>query len=241
MIYCFDLDNTLCLTSGKDYTNSTPIPNMIDRVNFLYDNQHEIIIFTARGMGKFQGDVSKAYQYYFNLTESQLKKWGVKYNRLILGKPSFDHFIDDKNKKIEDFKSDINPITGFIAGSFDVIHPGYIKMFKEIKKKCDYLIVGLQENPKIERSNKMAPILTLDERSELLSSLIYVNKIIPYKTEQDLLNLLKTNKIDIRFLGDDYQNSKFTGSELPIVVEFLDRSHGWSTTKYKKLIAQSII
>jgi len=82
--------------------------------------------------------------------------------------------------------------------------------------------------------------LTLEERILILSSLNQVDEIISYKTEAELLILLKNHKIDIRFLGDDYQNKEFTGMELNIPIHYLDRSHGWSTTKYKQLLAKSL-
>jgi len=68
--------------------------------------------------------------------------------------------------------------TGFIAGAFDVMHPGYIYMFKEAKEYCDYLIVGLHENP--EANGKLKPILTLEERTEVLKSIMYVDEIYAY-------------------------------------------------------------
>jgi len=133
-----------------------------------------------------------------------------------------------------------NKITGVIAGNFDVIHPGYIHLFNQCKKYCNKLLVFLHEDPSLERETKLKPILTLEERILILSSLNQVDEIISYKTEAELLILLKNHKIDIRFLGDDYQNKEFTGMELNIPIHYLDRSHGWSTTKYKQLLAKSL-
>lgn len=129
-------------------------------------------------------------------------------------------------------------ITGFIAGAFDVMHPGYVYMFKEAKEYCDYLIVGLHENP--EANGKLKPILTLDERTEVLKSLMYVDEIYSYNGEEDLYKLLKEVDPDVRFLGADYIGKKFTGEDLNIQTVFLDRSHGWSTTKFKTLIYEQI-
>mgnify|MGYP001242225547 FL=1 len=129
--------------------------------------------------------------------------------------------------------------TGVIAGNFDVIHPGYIHLFNQCKEHCKKLLILLHEDPSIEREHKLKPILTLDERILILSSLSQIDKIISYKTEAELLKLLKIHQIDIRFLGDDYQGKEFTGMELNIPIYYLDRSHGWSTTKYKELIAKS--
>lgn len=129
---------------------------------------------------------------------------------------------------------------GVIAGNFDVIHPGYIKMFKESKENCDKLCILLQTDPSIERSHKLPPILSLEERTEMLLSIEYIDEIIVYTYESELYYILKKEKFDIRFLGDDYLNKPFTGDDLGTKIYFLNRDHGWSTTKYKNLIANSI-
>ena len=129
--------------------------------------------------------------------------------------------------------------TGVIAGNFDVIHPGYIYLFNECKEFCTELIILLHEDPSIERPEKLKPILNLDERMIILSSLKQIDQIIPYKLETDLYELLSKLDIDIRFLGDDYKGKPFTGDDLNIPIHFLDRSHGWSTTKFKNKIAKS--
>ena len=129
--------------------------------------------------------------------------------------------------------------TGVIAGNFDVIHPGYIHLFNECKEFCTELIILLHEDPSIERPEKLKPILNLDERKMILSSLTQVDQVIPYKLEVDLYQLLSNLDIDIRFLGDDYKSKPFTGDDLNIPIHFLDRSHGWSTTRFKNKIAKS--
>ena len=131
-------------------------------------------------------------------------------------------------------------VKGVIAGAFDVIHPGYIKMFKEAKQHCDSLIILLHTQPNIERPNKMPTILSTDERKEILESIRYVDSVIRYTYEEQLYDLLKMGEFDIRFLGDDYKDEPFTGDNLRILIHYLDRSHGWSSTKFKKLIAQSL-
>ena len=134
----------------------------------------------------------------------------------------------------------MNQIVGVIAGNFDVIHPGYVYMFDECKKHCDILLLLLHEDPSIERPEKIKPILDLSERNMILSSLKQIDRIITYQIESDLYDILKTEQIDIRFLGDDYKDKAFTGDDLGIPIHYLDRSHGWSTTKFKKLIAETI-
>ena len=129
---------------------------------------------------------------------------------------------------------------GIIAGNFDVIHPGYIHMFNECKNYCDILIVLLQTDPSVERAEKLKPILTIDERKLILKSLNQVDGIFTYTKEKELHKLINDLAPNIMFLGDDYVNKSFTGDELDIPIHFLDRSHGWSTTKFKKLIASTL-
>ena len=131
-------------------------------------------------------------------------------------------------------------IRGVIAGNFDVIHPGYIAMFDECKKHCDRLIVCLHEDPSIERPEKLKPILHWSDRLKILESLTQVDFVFPYGTEADLYEALVKGEFDVRFLGDDYVGKTYTGYELNIPIHYLNRDHGWSTTKYKQLIANSL-
>jgi len=129
---------------------------------------------------------------------------------------------------------------GIIAGNFDVIHPGYIKMFKECKSYCKQFIVLLHIDPSIERPEKLKPILTKEERTEILTSIKFINGIAYYTYEKELVDLIKRLSPDIRFLGDDYRGKTYTGFELDIPIHYLNRDHGWSTTKFKKLIADTL-
>jgi glycerol-3-phosphate cytidylyltransferase len=131
-------------------------------------------------------------------------------------------------------------IRGVIAGNFDVIHPGYIAMFDECKKHCDRLIVCLHEDPSIERPEKLKPILHWSDRLKILDSLTQVDFVFLYGTEADLYEALVKGDFDVRFLGDDYVGKTYTGYELNIPIHYLNRDHGWSTTKYKQLIANSL-
>lgn len=131
------------------------------------------------------------------------------------------------------FINKIFPKTGFIAGAFDIIHPGYIKMFKEAKDNCNILVIGLHIDPSLER-DKPKPILSIEERKEILYSIKYIDRIIEYSTEEDLLKLTKKINPDILFLGDDYKDKKHNGLKLGIKTYFISRDHGWSTTKLKQ-------
>jgi len=127
---------------------------------------------------------------------------------------------------------------GFLAGCFDLMHPGYIKMFEDAKSVCDHLIVALQDDPTIDRSNshKQKPVQTLAERAIVLSSIKWVDRIVFYQTEKDLYKLLTELDIDVRILGTDYVNKPYTGDDLGIDIHFHNRDHSWSTTDLKNRI-----
>ena len=129
---------------------------------------------------------------------------------------------------------------GVICGNFDVMHPGYIKMFKECAANCDCLIVLLHTDPSIERPHKLKPILSVEERTEMLLELKSVCGEHIYTYEAQLLDLLKMGEFNVRFLGDDYIDKPFTGDNLNIPIHYLNRDHGWSTTKFKKLISKTV-
>jgi glycerol-3-phosphate cytidylyltransferase len=129
---------------------------------------------------------------------------------------------------------------GIIAGNFDVIHPGYIQMFKQSKDYCGWLVVALQTDPTVERPEKIKPILSWEERRDMLLSLRYVDEVVEYTTEAELRELLKNGDYSVRILGDDYRDKYATGQEHSSEVVYITRDHGWSTTRFKKLIAESI-
>ena len=131
-------------------------------------------------------------------------------------------------------------LKGIIAGNFDVIHPGYIKMLKECANNCDCLIILLHSDPSVERPDKLKPILSVKERRETLMEFKSVCDVFEYTYEAQLYDLLQVGEFDVRFLGSDYLNKPFTGDTLKIPIHYLDRSHGWSTTKFKHLISKSL-
>ena len=108
----------------------------------------------------------------------------------------------------------MNKKIGFTCGAFDLLHSGHIIMLKEAKQNCDYLIVGLQSDPSLDRKEKNKPVQSMFERYIQLSAIKYVNKVIPYETEKCLLDPLKTITINIRFIGEEYKKQNFTGKGL---------------------------
>jgi glycerol-3-phosphate cytidylyltransferase len=129
---------------------------------------------------------------------------------------------------------------GLIAGCFDVIHPGYIKMFQDAKKVCRHLTIALHSDPTIDRPEKNKPVQTISERKFILQSIKYVDEIVTYDTEKDLYSLLNLLELDVRILGTDYKNKSFTGDDLKIPIHFHERDHEWSSTDLKTRIKNSL-
>ena len=101
--------------------------------------------------------------------------------------------------------------TGITFSSFDLFHSGHVAMLKEARQNCDYLIVGLQTDPTLDRPEKNQPIQSVFERYVQLEGCKYIDEIIPYATEQDLVDILLTYNINVRFVGEEYKTKEFTG------------------------------
>ena len=131
---------------------------------------------------------------------------------------------------------------GITFSAFDLLHAGHIKMLEEAKSKCDYLIVGLQTDPTLDRPNKNKPIQTVVERYIQLKGCKFVDEIVPYATEQDLEDVLKSFQIDMRIVGDEYAEKYFTGrtycEETGIELYFNKREHRFSSSSLRKDIAE---
>jgi cytidyltransferase-like protein len=132
-------------------------------------------------------------------------------------------------------------VLGFTAGNFDLLHPGYIRCFREASRHCDKFIVFLQIDPSLHRKSKYKPVISLYNRYEALMSIRYIDDVYTYQTEEELADLIKFWKPDIRILGEDYIGKPFTGDDLPPTVIYTTRSHEWSTTKLKDLITKQTI
>ena len=124
---------------------------------------------------------------------------------------------------------------GFTCSCFDLLHAGHILMLKDAKEQCDKLIVGLQTDPSIDRPlTKNKPIQSLRERKIQLEAVRYVDDIFVYETESDLIDLLKLVKPNVRILGSDYKDEKFTGDDLNIPIYYHERNHNYSSTNIRK-------
>jgi glycerol-3-phosphate cytidylyltransferase len=228
MNYCFDLDGTICATPAKKYAEAVPYMDVVRRINSLYDEGHNISIFTARG--------SSSGINHHELNVRQLQEWGVKYHTLIdSGKPSYDLFVDDKAVTASTWrKAEGIKVVGFVASCFDLLHAGHCLYLKDAKSVCDHLIAALQEDPTIDRPHKNKPIQSLEERYVQLQTVKYVDEIVVYKTEHDLEILLETIKPNIRILGSDCRDKPITGYTYCTNIYYHDRSHGWSSSNLRE-------
>ena len=133
---------------------------------------------------------------------------------------------------------------GFNCSSFDLFHAGHVTMLKEERRYCDYLIVALQTDPTVDRpKEKNKPIQSVYERFVQVSACKYVDEVLVYTTEDDLLNMLKTQHIDIRFLGDEYKTKEFTGKQWcldnGIELHYHLREHPYSSSRLRKRVYEA--
>ena len=125
---------------------------------------------------------------------------------------------------------------GFTCSCFDLFHAGHVMMLKEAKNHCDYLIVGLQTDPTLDREWKNKPIQSVFERYVQLVACKYVDEIIPYATEKELMDILTSYPIDVRIIGEEYRDKQFTGCNLNMEVYFNSRQHSFSTTELRQRV-----
>jgi glycerol-3-phosphate cytidylyltransferase len=128
---------------------------------------------------------------------------------------------------------------GFTCSTFDLFHAGHIMMLKDAKEQCDYLIVGLQTDPTIDRVEKNKPVQTVFERFIQLDACKYVDEVIVYATEKELMDILQSYDIDVRIIGEEYESKPFTGKELSIEVYYNKRRHSFSTTELRKRVQEA--
>lgn len=133
---------------------------------------------------------------------------------------------------------------GFTCSAFDLLHAGHILMLEEARAQCDHLIVGLQTDPSIDRpDSKNKPVQSIVERYVQLKAVKYVDEIVTYTTEQDLIDLMHVLPINVRILGEEYKDKEFTGKDLcpalGIRLYYNKRQHRFSTTELRKRIASA--
>ena len=129
---------------------------------------------------------------------------------------------------------------GFTCSTFDLFHAGHIMMLKEAKTQCDHLIVGLQTDPTIDRPEKNKPVQSVFERYEQLKACKYVDEILVYETESDLVNILLSYPINVRIIGEEYNGKDFTGKRecyhREIELYFNRREHNFSTSELRQRV-----
>jgi len=132
---------------------------------------------------------------------------------------------------------------GITFGVFDLLHAGHIMMLEEAKRHCDYLIVGLNTDPTESFPENNVPTQTIVERYIQLEGCRYVDEIVPYTTEQDLMDMLKALPIDVRFIGEEYRDVNFTGRDYcftsGIVLHYNKRSHRFSSKELRKVVTEA--
>lgn len=144
--------------------------------------------------------------------------------------------------KIKDLKAQGLRI-GITFSTFDLLHAGHIAMLSEAKNHCDYLICGLQTDPTIDRPDtKNHPVQSIVERQIQLNACRFVDEVVVYQTERDLVDLLLILPIDVRILGVEYEHKEFTGRqeciERGIELIFNSRDHSFSSSSLRKRVAQ---
>ncbi|QNM85765.1 adenylyltransferase/cytidyltransferase family protein [Polaribacter pectinis] len=131
---------------------------------------------------------------------------------------------------------------GITFSAFDLFHAGHVKMLEDSKRQCDYLICGIQTDPTLDRPEKNRPVQSIVERYIQLKGCKYVDEIVPYSTELDLEDVLRSYKIDVRIIGEEYASRKFTGrqycEEKGIELYFNKREHRFSSSGLRKEVQE---
>jgi glycerol-3-phosphate cytidylyltransferase len=132
---------------------------------------------------------------------------------------------------------------GITFSTFDLLHAGHIKMLEEAKRQCDYLIVGLQLDPSIDRPEKNSPSQSIIERYIQLKGCVHIDEIVPYVSEQDLEDILRSFKLDVRIIGEEYKERQFTGKEYcknkGIDIYYNKRDHRFSSSGLRKQVKKA--
>lgn len=132
---------------------------------------------------------------------------------------------------------------GITFSTFDLLHAGHIKMLEEAKRQCDYLIVGLQLDPSLERPEKNSPSQSIIERYIQLKGCVHIDEIVPYVSEQDLEDILRSFKLDVRIIGEEYKGRQFTGKDYckdkGIDIYYNKREHRFSSSGLRKQVKKA--
>jgi len=132
---------------------------------------------------------------------------------------------------------------GFTCSTFDLFHAGHVVMLEEAKRQCDYLIVGIQTDPTIDRSYKNKPVQSIVERQIQVKACKYVDEVLIYSSEKELEDLLKTLPIEIRVMGVEYMDKEFTGKQIcqerGIKIYYNARDHSFSSSDLRQRVYEA--
>ena len=177
MTYCFDIDGTIC-NKDVEYENAKAYPSVVAKINSLYDEGHTIILYTARG--------SKSGLDWTDLTNQQIKKWGIKCHEVKLGKPFYDLMIDDRAVNADLWRSRLNLRTCLITGVFDLINIELCAQLKRLRKKFNNIVIAIQSDPSLEDKNEKSPKTALEDRITMLKSIRDIDEILVFRVNSDI-------------------------------------------------------
>ena len=177
MTYCFDIDGTIC-NKDVEYENAKAYPSLVAKINSLYDEGHTIILYTARG--------SKSGLDWTDLTNQQIKKWGIKCHEVKLGKPFYDLMIDDRAINADLWRSRLNLRTCLITGVFDSINIELCAQLKRLRKKFNNIVLAIQSDPSLEDKSAKPPKTTLEDRITMLKSIRDIDEILVFRVNSDI-------------------------------------------------------
>jgi glycerol-3-phosphate cytidylyltransferase len=136
-----------------------------------------------------------------------------------------------------------NQIVGFTCSTFDLFHAGHVTMLEEAKRQCEYLVVGIQTDPTIDRDSKNKPVQSIIERQIQVKACKYVDEVVIYTTEKELEDILMTLPIDVRILGEEYMDKEFTGKDIcmkrGMKFYYNKRDHYFSSTDLRKRVFEA--
>ena len=130
--------------------------------------------------------------------------------------------------------------TGLICGAFDVIHPGYIRLFMDAKSVCEKVVIALQTDPTVDRPEKDTPVQSVEYREMILRAIRFIDDVVLYTTESELLELTAQDFYDVRILGTDYKEKYFTGREHGKQIHWHSRDHDCSASGLKRSIKKAV-
>lgn len=177
MTYCFDIDGTIC-NKDVEYEKAIPYPSVIVKINSLYDEGHTIILYTARG--------SKTGLDWTELTNQQIKKWGIKCHEVKLGKPFYDLMIDDRAINADLWRSKLNLKTCLVTGVFELLDADLCTQLQRLRKRYNNIVAAIQSDPILDDENAESPKTSLEDRITMLKSMRNIDEVVVFRIKSDI-------------------------------------------------------